>query len=208
MLNTRYKFIFNASYNQYVTDRGQSYSTFLSNYNGPPLNAGASGSAPALIVQQPSQTISLAPKSLLGQTLLDSHQPTPTEFIPYQPPQPPFHPNTPPNQRPDLTTPTRPIPATEIRSDQIVALNLKSRLAIKNIALLKTAIESNEETSDVTLESDLFLNRLEKKTNWNNRDIGLLLLAMSGVIPIVEPTGQVAPPSREALEEGSDLEIT
>ena len=135
---------------------------------------------------------------------MDSHQPTPTEFIPYQPPQPPFHPTTPPNQRTDLTTPTRPIPSTVNRSDLLAAL--KSPLAITNIELLKSAIELNEETSDIALESDLILNRLEKKTNWQNRDIALLLLAMSGVIPIVEPTGQVAPPSGEALEETSDLE--
>ena len=90
------------------------------------------------------------------------------------------------------------------RSDLIAAL--RSRLAITNIELLKSAIELNKETSDIALESDLILNRLEKGTNWQNRDIALLQLAMSGVIPIVEPTGQVAPPSGDVVDETSDLE--
>ena len=150
VLNTRYNFIFNASYNQYVTDHGgQSYSKFLSNW--PPLNVGASGSVPALIVQQPSQAISLATRSLLGHTILDSHPQTTTEFIPHQAIQPPFLPTTPQNQRTDnLTTPSRPISNTVNRADLIAAL--RSRLAITNIELLKSAIELNKETSDIALK--------------------------------------------------------
>ena len=74
VVNTRYKFVFNASYDQYITDRGQSYSTFLANYSGS-LNASSSGSAPppVLTVQQPAQNISLAPLTLLGQALLPPH---------------------------------------------------------------------------------------------------------------------------------------
>ena len=55
---------------------------------------------------------------------------------------------------------------------------------------------------------DLILNRLVKNTNWTNRDLGLLLLAMSGVIPIsVEPAEQVASPTGDVVEEStSDLE--
>ena len=133
---------------------------------------------------------------------MDSLQPTPTEFIPS--PQSQIH--TPPNQLLELTTPVRPIPSTENRSNLLAALNLKSRLAIKNIALFKLGIESNKETAGVTLESDLILNQLEKKTIWVNRDIALLILAMNGVIPVLEPTGQVPPPDVLSFEESSDQE--
>ena len=50
VLNTKFRFIFNASYNAYVADRGWSYSTFLSNYKGPPLSAEASGSGPPSLI--------------------------------------------------------------------------------------------------------------------------------------------------------------
>ena len=140
---------------------------------------------------------------MLGQALLPPLQPSPSEFIPYQPP---FHPTTPPNPRQVQTTPTRPGSSIENRTDMLAAL--RSRLATKNNLRLKSAIESNSETSNLTLDCDLILNRLVKNTNWTNRDLGLLLLAMSGVIPIsVEPAEQVASPTGDVVEEStSDLE--
>ena len=76
---------------------------------------------------------------------------------------------------------------------------------MNNIAILKSGIESFEETAGVSLESDLVLNRLEKKTNWVNRDIALLILAMNGVIPVLKPTGKVPPLDKFHLE-NSDQE--
>ena len=190
VINTKIRFVFNASYNAFVADRGWSYSTFLSNYKGPPLSAAASGSGPPSLLPDPSQS------TTLEQVLLGNLQPPPTEFIPS--PQTQLH--TPPNQHLELTTtPSRPLQETTrpnlittLAENRLIAtVNLKSRLSTENIAILKTAIESFEETASVSLESDLVLNRLEKKTNWVNKDIALLILAINGVIPVIKPTGTV-----------------
>ena len=213
VLETRYKFVFNASYDQYITDGGQSYTKFIASYSGS-LGATYSGSPPLPsipAVHQPAQNISLAPLTLLGQAFLAPHQPTPTEntvkFTPYQPT---FHPTTPTNPRQDprqATTPAR--PSSSLKSSRDLLTALKSRLALQNISHLKSAIEANSETSNLTLNCDLILNRLLKNTNWTNKDLGLLLLAMSGVIPIsVDPAEQAPPPTGEVVEEAtSDVDV-
>ena len=56
---------------------------------------------------------------------------------------------------------------------------------------------------DVHLESDLIVNRLENKTNWQNKDMALLILAVNGIIPVKEPTSedQVLPVNDVEIDE-------
>ena len=196
VLNTRYKFIFNASYNTYITDGGQSYTKFVAGYSGSPPPP------PVPAVQQPAQNISL-PLNLLGQAVLTPHQPTPPDnTVQFNPYQATFNPTTPTNPRQDprqATTPARPSSSFDSRAELLTALT--SHLALQNISHLKSAVEANPEAANLTFNCDLILNRLVKNTNWTNKDLGLLLLAVSGVIPIsVEPTEQAPPPTGEVIE--------
>ena len=211
VLNTRYKFIYNGSISSYITDGGQSYTTFLAN-NPTSSNTQTSSSTLVPSIQQPAQNLGLSLNSL-EQTVLTPHQPTPPvntiQFNPHHATFNPYQATTPVNPI-QPTTPVRASSSLDSRAQLLTAL--KSRLALQNINHLKQSFESavaaNPE-ANLTVNSEQLIGRLMKNTNWTNKDLGLLLLAVNGVIPLsVEPTEQQAPPPTigEVIEENSDLD--
>ena len=138
----------------------------------------------------------------LGQTVLTPNQSAPpANTIPFNPNQANYNPYP-------ATTPVIPIqPTTPSRASSALLTALKLRLALQNINNLKRSFESNQE-ANMTVNSEQFVGRLIEINNWTNKDLGLLLLIVNGVIPLsVETTEQQAPPPTigEEIEETSDL---
>ena len=73
----------------------------------------------------------------------------------------------------------------------------KSRLATANIATLKEAVES----VNVSFDSDFVISKLKSKNNWKNNELALLMLAISGIIQVKEPTGVETAPTDKIQED-------
>ena len=190
---THYSFVWNASYNSYVGDKGCSYSTFLANYKRPQTSE---SEAPP--TSDPSQS------SSIDQVIRDFNN-----LPPYTQSSSMLH--TPPAQQLEqCATPFRPAQETT-RSNLIHTLaekrymatvNLISRLATEN------AIEQHKETAGVSLASDFVIGKLENMSNWLNKDLALLVLATNGIIPVLEPTGTLPPDDHQVEEDHEDEIVT
>ena len=146
--NSSYKFVFMASYSQFVTHDAQIYTQFIANYV-----------IPVPTVAQP-QPAALA--------------------------QPRIPPSTPVNSY--VASSVEPL----LQSSRAHLSSHRSRLSISNIQTLQTtvsaAVSSNTELTNLSANPDILVNRLLSHSQWTNRDIGLLLLSIHGVIPLELPT--------------------
>ena len=105
---------------------------------------------------------------------------------PTQPRFPPFTPTTP------VTSHVASLVEPLLQSSQAHLSSHRSRLSISNIQTLQTtisaAVSSNTELTNLSANPDILVNRLLSHSQWTNRDIGLLLLSIHGVIPLELPT--------------------
>ena len=172
---SRYLFVWNASYNTFVGDLGCSYSKFLENF------------------QPPATESETAPGTSGIERIIEDFQNLPPDSPSLSKSPPPF---------PNLVlgdTPSRPShEASRTTLMHALAENRsKSRLATANIATLKGAVES----VNVSFDSDFVISKLKSKTNWKNNELALLMLAISGIIQVKEPTGVETAPTDEIQED-------
>ena len=65
----------------------------------------------------------------------------------------------------------------------------RSRLATTNINLLRDFAES----SGLNINPEIFIHRLISNSTWTNRDLGLLILRVNGIIQVEIPNVQEQP---------------